>query len=139
MASSDFEGITELVLEVLESRGLHLKLLKAIIEKEIDETGENSTACCRSIGICSRFPSLQDHESTMFRANTPATRLLTAFARSHGYGYSRFLVTHLLSTLATQPLGLSEMDMYTEADPEDDGLVRLEVGCMPSASSVYHS
>ena len=70
----------------------------------------------------------------MFRGNTPATRLLTSFARQHGYSYARFLITNLLGTLDSQPLGLSELDMHSEADPDDEGLIRLEA-CSSSATT----
>ena len=94
-------------MQLLDSRGLAVDLLKAIIEKEVTET---------------------EHEATLFRGNSSATRLLTAFARSRGYGYTRFLVTSLLSTLSAQPLGLADLDMYSDASADDDSLVKLEVG-----------
>ena len=93
-------------MQLLDSRGLAIDLLKAIIEKEVIET---------------------EHEATLFRGNSSATRLLTAFARSRGYGYTRFLVNSLLSTLSAQPLGLADLDMYSDASADDDSLVKLEV------------
>lgn len=52
---------------------------------------------------------------------------MTSFARSRGYSYLRFLISNLLSTLSQQPLDLSDMDMYSEADSDHEGLARLEV------------
>lgn len=39
VANVEHENVTDLVLDVLASRGLRLKLIKAIVEKEIQETG----------------------------------------------------------------------------------------------------
>lgn len=53
--------------------------------------------------------------------------MLTSFARSEGYSYLRFLTSNLLATLASKPLDLSELDMYTEGGDDDETLDRLEV------------
>lgn len=44
-----------------------------------------------------------DHESTLFRGNSFATRILTVYARSRGYHYLRDTLKDLLVTLCLKP------------------------------------
>jgi len=44
-----------------------------------------------------------DHESTLFRGNSFATRILTVYARARGYHYLRNTLKDLLHTLCQKP------------------------------------
>lgn len=40
-ATSEHEGMMDLIMQVLTARGLDIKLLKAVVEQEISTTGES--------------------------------------------------------------------------------------------------
>ena len=66
-AASSYEDLSDCFLKVLSGR-MSLKLLKALLEREIMAT---------------------ENESSLLRANSFSTRMLTVFSRACGYGYLR--------------------------------------------------
>ncbi|KAI8801315.1 hypothetical protein BJ742DRAFT_685193 [Cladochytrium replicatum] len=63
---AEVEEVSQVLLNVFESRGLVLRLLKTAVEREVMST---------------------DTSSNLFRRNSMATRLLTMFARTHGQSF----------------------------------------------------
>lgn len=55
--------------------------------------------------------STSENEASLFRRNSTCTRLLSAFAKIHGYNYLRGLVTPLIHCMEETPPGY-------ELDPE---------------------
>lgn len=62
---------------------LTLSSMQAVIEMEVSVTGARAQDCLR-LRKLTHF-HLPDHESTLFRGNSFATRILTAYARARGY------------------------------------------------------
>ncbi|KAI1294478.1 Ras GTPase activating protein ira2 [Mortierella claussenii] len=101
---SEIDDLAIVLLHVFESRGLAMPLLKAIIMREVRETGE----------------------SELFRRNCMATRLLTVFAKINGAEYLKSTLQPLLSALMTLPTqGSYELDP-TRQGPGDDPNVNFE-------------
>ncbi|KAF9111158.1 Ras GTPase activating protein ira2 [Mortierella sp. AM989] len=95
---SEIDDLAIVLLHVFESRGLAMPLLKAIIMKEVRETGE----------------------SELFRRNCMATRLLTVFAKINGAEYLKSTLQPLLNALMTLPShGSYELDPARLAPDED--------------------
>ncbi|KAG0011185.1 Ras GTPase activating protein ira2, partial [Entomortierella chlamydospora] len=101
---SEIDDLAIVLLHVFESRGLAMPLLKAIIMKEVRETGE----------------------SELFRRNCMATRLLTVFAKINGAEYLKSTLQPLLSALMVPPSqGSYELDP-TRLLPDEDVNVNFE-------------
>lgn len=101
---SEIDDLAIVLLHVFESRGLAMPLLKAIIMKEVRETGE----------------------SELFRRNCMATRLLTVFAKLNGAEYLKSTLQPLLNALMTLPAqGSYELDP-ARLGPEEDDNVNFE-------------
>ncbi|KAG0047826.1 Ras GTPase activating protein ira2 [Gryganskiella cystojenkinii] len=101
---SEIDDLAIVLLHVFESRGLAMPLLKAIIMKEVRETGE----------------------SELFRRNCMATRLLTVFAKLKGGDYLKSTLQPLLNALMTLPSqGSYELDP-TRLGPDEDVNVNFE-------------
>ncbi|KAF9540942.1 Ras GTPase activating protein ira2 [Mortierella hygrophila] len=101
---SEIDDLAVVLLHVFESRGLAMPLLKAIIMKEVRETGE----------------------SELFRRNCMATRLLTVFAKLNGAEYLKSTLQPLLNALMTLPAqGSYELDP-ARLGPEEDDNVNFE-------------
>ncbi|KAG0375555.1 MAG: hypothetical protein J3R72DRAFT_528012 [Linnemannia gamsii] len=98
---SEIDDLAIVLLHVFESRGLAMPLLKAIIMKEVRETGE----------------------SELFRRNCMATRLLTVFAKLNGAEYLKSTLQPLLNALMTLPAqGSYELDPARLGPEEDDNI-----------------
>ncbi|KAL1917866.1 uncharacterized protein VTP21DRAFT_3700 [Calcarisporiella thermophila] len=78
----DIDMLSALLLKVYDSRGKTTQLLRAIVELEVAST---------------------ESESELFRRNSMATRLLSAFARQHGAEYIRSTLQPLLQELYAKP------------------------------------
>lgn len=101
--SSQFEELIEVLFKVFNTQSSLIELLKAVIELEVSAT---------------------DHESTLFRGNSFATRILTVYARTRGYHYLRETLKDLLSAVCSKPDGfVLDFDPHRES-PEDDSAVR---------------
>ncbi|KAF9579343.1 Ras GTPase activating protein ira2, partial [Lunasporangiospora selenospora] len=105
---SEIDDLAIVLLHVFESRGLAMPLLKAIIMKEVRETGK------------------LDCESELFRRNCMATRLLTVFAKINGADYLKGTLQPLLQKLMTLPAqGSFELDP-TRLGPDEDAAINAE-------------
>ncbi|KAF9431608.1 Ras GTPase activating protein ira2 [Entomortierella beljakovae] len=101
---SEIDDLAIVLLHVFESRGLAMPLLKAIIMKEVRETGE----------------------SELFRRNCMATRLLTVFAKINGAEYLKSTLQPLLNALMILPAhGSYELDP-SRISPDEDHTVNCE-------------
>jgi neurofibromin 1 len=68
-----------------------------------------------------------EHESTLFRGNSFATRLLTAFARARGYHYLRATLSDLMMGLCRKPREFSlDFDPHAATADDDVGMKNLE-------------
>ncbi|KAF9922254.1 Ras GTPase activating protein ira2 [Linnemannia zychae] len=98
---TEIDDLAIVLLHVFESRGLAMPLLKAIIMKEVRETGE----------------------SELFRRNCMATRLLTVFAKLNGAEYLKSTLQPLLNALMTLPAqGSYELDPARLGPEEDENI-----------------
>ncbi|KAG0224055.1 Ras GTPase activating protein ira2, partial [Actinomortierella wolfii] len=101
---SEIDDLAIVLLNVFETRGLTMLLLKAIIMKEVRETAE----------------------SELFRRNCMATRLLTVFAKMNGATYLKETLQPLLKELQMKPVrGSYELDP-SRLGPDDDVSLNLE-------------
>ncbi|KAK4704245.1 neurofibromin 1, partial [Phenoliferia sp. Uapishka_3] len=104
--ASHYEDLTELFLKIYDTPKTIAKFLKAVIEMEV---------------------SVTDHESTLFRGNSFATRILTAYARARGYHYLRNTLKDLLLTLCKKPHEFSmDFDPHKQTAADDAASRNLE-------------
>ena len=94
-ASPEDEDLPEVVLNILDARGLAVRALEVVIAKEVAEC---------------------EHESTLFRGNSFATRMLTSFGRSRGYHYLRATLRDLMLSMCKRP-----RDYALDIDPHGSG------------------
>jgi neurofibromin 1 len=97
--------LIEVFLKVFNTRKTIARFLKAVIEMEVFVTG---SLCffwwCRATPrLTVLHHPFADHESTLFRGNSFATRILTVYARARGYHYLRNTLKDLLLTLCQKP------------------------------------
>ncbi|KAJ7265356.1 hypothetical protein B0H12DRAFT_1201035 [Mycena haematopus] len=87
---SEVEMMISVLLNLFDTRGTLMTLLKHMIDREIAHT---------------------ENEAALFRSNSTCTRFLSAFAKVHGYGYLRSLISPLIKSMASLPPGQSyELD-----------------------------
>ncbi|CAK5277391.1 unnamed protein product [Mycena citricolor] len=87
---SEVEMMISVLLNIFDTRGSLMALLKRMIDREVAQT---------------------ESEAALFRSNSTCARFLSAFAKVHGYTYLRSLVTPLITTMASLPPGGSfELD-----------------------------
>ncbi|KAM0749716.1 hypothetical protein T439DRAFT_302673 [Meredithblackwellia eburnea MCA 4105] len=104
--AANYEDLTEVFLKVFDTPKSIAKFLKAVIEMEVTAT---------------------DHESTLFRGNSFATRILTAYARARGYHYLRNTLKDLLLTLCKKPHEFSmDFDPHRQTPADDAASRNLE-------------
>ncbi|KAG8745587.1 Ras GTPase activating protein ira2 [Ceratobasidium sp. 414] len=97
----EIENLIHVILNIFDTRKSLIRLLKALIEREVAQTTS---------------------ESSIFRSNTMCMRVLSAFARMHGYNYLRQILSPLISQMATMPA-----DRSYELDPKrPDGRGNIE-------------
>ncbi|KIO22012.1 hypothetical protein M407DRAFT_28426 [Tulasnella calospora MUT 4182] len=96
---SDVDDMINVLLNIFDTRGTLVALLKAMIDREVASTND---------------------EAGLFRGNSMCTRLLSAFARLHGYNYLRSLLSPLIQQMSAMPPGHSyELDPTRLREGED--------------------
>lgn len=78
-----------------------MNLMKTLIDREVSRTGEYNGGVSRSAGAHRDV----ENETELFRGNSTCTRLLSHFARTHGYNYLRSLIIPLMKTMGSLPPG----------------------------------
>ncbi|KAJ6560168.1 hypothetical protein B0H19DRAFT_1376000 [Mycena capillaripes] len=87
---AEVEMMISVLLNLFDTRGSLMMLLKHMIDREISHT---------------------ENEAALFRSNSTCTRFLSAFAKVHGYSYLRSLIIPLIKSMASLPPGQSyELD-----------------------------
>ncbi|KAF7352222.1 hypothetical protein MVEN_01185600 [Mycena venus] len=87
---AEVEMMISVLLNLFDTRGTLMTLLKHMIDREIAHT---------------------ENEAALFRSNSTCTRFLSAFAKVHGYSYLRSLIIPLIKSMASLPPGQSyELD-----------------------------
>ncbi|TFK46902.1 hypothetical protein OE88DRAFT_1666689 [Heliocybe sulcata] len=94
--SSDAEALIPVLFNLFDTRASLMSLLKTLIDREITQT---------------------ENESSLFRSNNTTARVLSHFAKTHGYNYLRSLILPLIKTMSTMPPGRSY-----ELDPSKAGI-----------------
>ncbi|QRV73161.1 GTPase-activating protein [Ceratobasidium sp. AG-Ba] len=99
--AQEIENLIHVILNIFDTRKSLLRLLKALIDQEVAQTTS---------------------ESNIFRSNTMCMRVLSAFARMHGYNYLRQILSPLISQMIAMPA-----DRSYELDPKrPDGRGNIE-------------
>ncbi|KDQ15349.1 hypothetical protein BOTBODRAFT_54648 [Botryobasidium botryosum FD-172 SS1] len=97
--ANETDEMIHVLLNVFDTRSSLVALLKAIVDREIART---------------------DHESEIFRSNTMGCRLLSVFAKQHGYNYLHTILPPLLAQMAHMPLDHSyEIDPTRVRHPDE--------------------
>ncbi|KAF7335246.1 hypothetical protein MSAN_02335100 [Mycena sanguinolenta] len=87
---AEVEMMISVLLNLFDTRGTLMTLLKHMIDREIAHT---------------------ENEAALFRSNSTCTRFLSAFAKVHGYTYLRSLINPLIKSMSSLPPGQSyELD-----------------------------
>ncbi|KAJ3221156.1 Ras GTPase activating protein ira2, partial [Clydaea vesicula] len=95
---TDIDGIAQMFLKVFEAKGKSFKLLKVVVESEVNHT---------------------DSPANLFRRNSMATRLLTNYAKAEGAEYLLATLKPLMEDLIDRKSDISfEMDP-TRMGPND--------------------
>ncbi|KAM0792957.1 hypothetical protein ACM66B_002715 [Microbotryomycetes sp. NB124-2] len=98
VSPAKYDELVETLIQVLGTRQAMSSFLRTIIQEEVDNT---------------------EHEATLFRGNSFATRLMTVYARARGYAYLRRTLGGLILQLCERP-----SQFVDELDPgrrsEDD-------------------
>ncbi|THH13571.1 hypothetical protein EW146_g6666 [Bondarzewia mesenterica] len=97
---AEIDILIPVLLNVFDTRASLMSLMKTLLDREIDRT---------------------EDEASLFRGNSSCTRLLSAFAKIHGYSYLRSLIIPLIKTMASVPPGHSY-----ELDPDRVGKEQAE-------------
>ncbi|PPQ78909.1 hypothetical protein CVT25_002369 [Psilocybe cyanescens] len=120
----EVEMMISVLLNVFDSRSALMNLIKLMIEREVQQTGEDlleqshlSFSCVVDL----------DNEASLFRSNSTCTRFLSAFAKLHGYQYLRSLVQPLLDTMVQMPPGTGYEIDPTKAIGQDVALNQRNV------------
>ncbi|ELU45404.1 RasGAP domain-containing protein [Rhizoctonia solani AG-1 IA] len=90
--SQEIDNLIHVILNIFDSRKTLLRLLKALIDREVAQTTS---------------------DSNLFRSNSMCMRVLSAFARMHGYNYIRQILSPLISQMVNMPA-----DRSYELDPK---------------------
>lgn len=97
---SEVEIMISVLLNLFDTRASLMNLLKLMIEREVAQTGFSLLSSSRAA-----IDSPIENEAHLFRSNSTCTRLLSAFARIHGYNYLRDLIQPLVKTMVSLPAG----------------------------------
>ena len=89
--SSDMDDLAQLLLILFESRNQTNKLLKCLIAREVRRSGRLS-----ALTFVPSYPPKKESPGTLFRRNSIATKLLTAYAKLHGTQYLRATLEPIL-------------------------------------------
>src|SRR5580700_710303 len=114
--STEVDELTISLLNIFDSRGLGFHLLQALIEHEVDETGESYV--CHIFRACDS--SSVENESELLRRNCVTTKMLSIFAKWKGSSYLRMTLQKVLERLivTAQDLDL-ELDPARTSSPEE--------------------
>jgi neurofibromin 1 len=95
--------IIPVLLNIFDTRESLMNLMKTLIDREVSRTGGRVLYPC---GVpCSTAHQLAENEAELFRGNSTCTRMLSHFARIHGYNYLRSLIVPLMKTMGSLPPG----------------------------------
>jgi neurofibromin 1 len=105
---AEVEIMISVLLNLFDTRGSLMTLLKHMIDREIAHTGKSPSF---SFSIATLKGLASENEAALFRSNSTCTRFLSAFAKVHGYSYLRSLIIPLIKSMASLPPGQSyELD-----------------------------
>ncbi|KEP55513.1 RasGAP domain protein [Rhizoctonia solani 123E] len=90
--SHEIDNLIHVILNIFDTRKSLLRLMKALIDREVAQTSS---------------------ESNLFRSNSMCMRILSAFARMHGYNYIRQVLSPLFAQMVAMP-----DDRSYELDPK---------------------
>ncbi|KAI9294940.1 hypothetical protein K502DRAFT_360889 [Neoconidiobolus thromboides FSU 785] len=116
---SDVDDLSSVLLNLFDSLGITIKVLKAVIEKEIYKT---------------------DSSPELFRRNSMASRLLASFAKLYGDDYLRICLQPILEEMVNNPRPY-EVDP-SKIGPGSDGetnLANLKKMCQAFLDSIIES
>lgn len=103
---NEIEEKCQMLLNVFNTRGTLLPLLRATIDHEVTSERESVVFFCE--------PNLtfkSDSTAMLFRSNDMRNLLLTAFCKKYGVNYLRRILSPLVDAMAAQP------DQSYEIDP----------------------
>lgn len=111
---NDVDIMISVLLNIFNTRGSLLSLIKLIVEHEISGTGI-------IVGYIfeSDIDGFSDDATNLFRSNSTYMRFLSAFTKLHGYNYLRSLVQPLVDTMLAMPSGTSYEVDPTKAVGQD--------------------
>ncbi|KAK4049767.1 Ras GTPase activating protein ira2 [Microbotryomycetes sp. JL221] len=95
--ASSCDALIETLIQTLGTRQAMSSFVMRIVQEEVDAT---------------------EHEATLFRGNSFATRLLTVYARAKGYHYLRNTLEQLITTLCQRSSGLTALSRGDTFDLE---------------------
>ena len=95
--------IIPVLLNIFDTRESLMNLMKTLIDREVSRTGEHTDIQLWGFGIGAYSDT--ENEAELFRGNSTCTRLLSHFARTHGYNYLRSLIIPLMKTMGSLPPG----------------------------------
>lgn len=117
--SASQDDLVELYLQIFPSSNL----LQALIEREVQTSGQHEVLDLYQSWADLGY--LAEHESSLFRSNTFATKILTAYARANGRHYLNQTLRDLLVSLTTaSPRFNMDYDPYLETPTEVDQVAR---------------
>lgn len=127
---SEVGVIIPVLLNIFDTRESLMNLMKTLIDREVSRT---------------------ENEAELFRGNSTCTRLLSHFARTHGYNYLRSLITPLMKTMGSLPPGCGYVLDPTKVPDEQElrqNLKNVEVvassfltivsSSLPALPSMFH-
>ncbi|KAH9030143.1 hypothetical protein EDB85DRAFT_1456161 [Lactarius pseudohatsudake] len=127
---SEVGVIIPVLLNIFDTRESLMNLMKTLIDREVSRT---------------------ENEAELFRGNSTCTRLLSHFARIHGYNYLRSLIVPLMKTMGSLPPGcgyILDPTKVTEEQELRQNLKNVEVvaasflsivsSSLPALPSMFH-
>jgi len=95
--------MVSVMLNLFDTRASLMSLLKLMIDREISHSGAVYTKI-PIYRVAFNF-CVPENDTALFRGNSTCTRLLSAFAKIHGYNYLRSLIIPLVKTMESMPPG----------------------------------